>query len=155
MITSLTLKSGETGVNCNDEGFALQVSLSEYIDNFPSQELESTVIDFIDIEEDTDVINMEAEESIQQLEKKNPEVTEDNVDEDPMNHDGDNYEPITFFKFRGRIVECQKFCCKCRAHTTRVELSLQISSIFVQQAHTKSKNTSQNHEVLQKILDIS
>ena len=69
MITSLTLKSVENGINFDCKYFALQGSLEEYSGPFFGEELESMVINWIGIEEDTYFINMEAEEVIKELEK--------------------------------------------------------------------------------------
>ena len=69
MITSLTLKAVENGINFDCKYFALQGSLEEYSGPFFGEELESMVINWIGIEEDTYFINMEAEEVIKELEK--------------------------------------------------------------------------------------
>ena len=68
VIISLNFKSGEIGVNFDGEVFPLRGSLSEDSDNFSSYQMEIIVKNWMNIDEDTDVINVEVEEEIQELE---------------------------------------------------------------------------------------
>ena len=53
--------------------------------------------DWICIEKNTDFIKMEFEEAIEQFKNNASAVMEDEVEEYPMNLDGDDYEPLNYF----------------------------------------------------------
>lgn len=115
VLSKLSVKAKKHGVNCNKDAPTLQESLFDGEAKCTQVELSFVATNWVDVEEDRDIIEAQVEEVFEELDKKKQtkleteDVETDNDDDDQLKDNNSGKVP-TFFEAQAGMEVARNFC---------------------------------------------